>query len=235
VGRGAGEGRAAPTATLPNGQKRGNVRCAGESIAAATLILGVAFAGSVTAGPFEDGAAAYDRGDYGTAVRLFWALDPAKVDPGNVSVQFGLGMMYLSGWGVPQDRRAAVPWLRKAADQGLAVAQRVLGDMYARGEGVSLDSRAAASWYRKAANQGNADAQTGLGLIYYSGNGVSQDYAAAASLFRRAADQGNELAQHYLGLLYSKGWGVQQDYVIAHMWYNLAAAAAVMNACEPTK
>jgi hypothetical protein len=36
----------------------------------ATFILAVVFAGSLSAAPIEDGAAAYQRGDYATAMRL---------------------------------------------------------------------------------------------------------------------------------------------------------------------
>ena len=38
--------------------------------AVAALMLAVGFAGSVAAGPFEDAAAAYEKGDYATALRL---------------------------------------------------------------------------------------------------------------------------------------------------------------------
>jgi hypothetical protein len=40
------------------------------------------------------------------------------------------------------------------------------------------------------------------------------------------AEQGNALAQLGLGVMYANGQGVPQDYVRAHMWFNIAAAAA---------
>jgi hypothetical protein len=43
--------------------------------AVAALILVTGFAGSVAAGPFEDGTAAYDRSDYATAMRLLAARE----------------------------------------------------------------------------------------------------------------------------------------------------------------
>ena len=80
------------------------------------LLVGVmlAIGGSVaTAGPFEDASAAYERGDYATAVRLLKQL----ADQGHASAQLYLGRMYEFGWGVPQDAAEAAKWYRKAADQ----------------------------------------------------------------------------------------------------------------------
>jgi TPR repeat protein len=55
---------------------------------------------------------------------------------------------------------------------------------------------------------------------------VPQDYAQALICYRKAAEQGDARAQLSLGLMYAKGHGVPQDYVRAHMWFNIAAAAA---------
>ena len=87
------------------------------------------------AGPLEDGEAAYQRGDYETAVRL-WRLSG---DEGDVYAQFNLGLLYSSGQGVPQDYAHALIWFRKAADQGDARAQVYLGGMYRVGRGVRQD------------------------------------------------------------------------------------------------
>ena len=106
----------------------------------------------------EQGAAAYNRGDYATAYRLFRPL----ADQGDAFAQAYLGVMYDNGKGVPQDYAAAVRWYRKSADQGNAVAQFNLGFRYANGKGVPQDYAAAVRWYRKAADQGQAVAQTNL-------------------------------------------------------------------------
>src|SRR5881227_252799 len=67
------------------------------------------------AGPYEDGKAALDRGDYSTAVRLFRLLG----DGGSAAAQNNLGSMYERGQGLPQDYGEALKWYRKAADQRL--------------------------------------------------------------------------------------------------------------------
>lgn len=43
------------------------------------------------------------------------------------------------GEGVPQDYKEAVKWLRLAAEQGNAIAQRTLGASYLTGQGVPVD------------------------------------------------------------------------------------------------
>ncbi len=60
---------------------------------------------------WDEGVAAYDRGDYATALREWRPL--AK--QGNVKAQYILGVMYEKGQGVPQDYAEAVEWYRNAA------------------------------------------------------------------------------------------------------------------------
>jgi TPR repeat protein len=130
--------------------------------AVAALIFAVGFAGLVAAGPLEDGRAAYEKGDYATAMRLLRPL----AEQGDARAQFNLGIMYSEGQGVPQDYGTAVGWYRKAAEHGHASAQFNLGIMYAEGHGVPQDYGTAVGWYRKAAEQGDADAQYNLGIMY---------------------------------------------------------------------
>ena len=84
---------------------------------------------------FDEGVAAYQRGDYATVVRELRPL----AEQGDAKAQAHLGVMYETGLGVPQDYAEAVKWYRKAAEQGIAKAQYNLGFMYANGRGVSQD------------------------------------------------------------------------------------------------
>jgi TPR repeat protein len=79
--------------------------------------------------------------------------------------------MYDKGHGVPQDDAEAVTWIRKAAEQGFALAQNTLAAWYKIGKGVAQDHAEAAKWFSEAAEQGNADAQNNLGAIYGKGSG----------------------------------------------------------------
>ena len=108
--------------------------------------------GAAAAGPFNDGVAAYERGDYATALRLWRPL----AEEGDALAQYNLGLMYGKGEGVPQDDAEAVKWYRLAAEQGLANAQNSLGVMYTNGEGVPQDYVQAYLWFDLAASQSSA-------------------------------------------------------------------------------
>ena len=154
--------------------------------------------------------AAYNRGDYATAVREFRPL----AEQGHAPSQFNLGVLYATGQGVAQDYAEAVRWYRKAAAQGDAKAQNNLGLMYRNGRGVARDYREAVKWCRRAAEQGRARAQNNLGVMYDMGRGVPQDHseavrwwskaaeqghaAEAVKWYRKAASQGHEKAQRFL-------------------------------------
>src|SRR5262245_16154132 len=93
----------------------------------ALIVVGVmlSMARMASAGPFEDGLAAYQR-DFATALKLWRPL----AERGNAQAQNQVGDMYYDGKGVTQDYSEAVKWYRKAADQGNAPAQNALGFMY---------------------------------------------------------------------------------------------------------
>jgi TPR repeat protein len=153
------------------------------------VALGLLFALAtpVAAGPFEDGLAAYERGDYATAFRLWRPL----AEQGEAKAQNNLGVMYDKGLGAAQDYAEAVKWYRRAAEQGDAGAQHSLGFMYAKGHGVAQDYAEALKWYRRAAEQGNARAQHNLGGMYAKGHGVAQDNVQAHKWVNLAATKGD--------------------------------------------
>jgi uncharacterized protein len=187
-----------------------------------TLCIGlilVAGGSNVHAGPYEEGSAAYGRGDYSTALRLFRPL----ADHGNAQAQYKIGLMYYSGEGVTQNPAEAARWFRRAADQGSPDAQHYLGMMYEDGNGVPKDLAEAAKWIRKAAEQGSMYAQRDLASKYYHGEGVAQDRTEAAKWLGKAADQGESVSQSLLGDMYSKGEGVPQNNILAYKWLSLSA------------
>jgi len=155
---------------------------------------------------FDEGKAAYDRGDYAKAYKEFKPL----ADQGNASAQCSLARMYYFGQGVPHDLAEAAKWYRKAAEQGSADAQIKLGRMYEMDYGVPKDNSEAVRWYRKAAEQGLAGAQHILGFAYANGYGVPQDYAEAVKWYRKAAEQGDTKAQSALDAISRGGVGAQK-------------------------
>ncbi len=93
--------------------------------------------------------AAYQRGDYATAIRELRPL----AEQGVAEAQFLLGVMYDKGLGVPQDYAEAVGWWRKAAEQGYAKAQYNLGVMYGNVLGVPQYYAQALMWFNLAASR----------------------------------------------------------------------------------
>jgi hypothetical protein len=185
---------------------------------------------------FQKGVAAYDAGDYATALRELTPL----AEQGNADAQTYLGVMYQNGGGVPQDDKTAVKWydlVAKRPPPGTEVVPGAIGSLSPTiprrpttpcippTPCVPQDDKTAVKWYRLAAKQGHAGAQNNLGFLYMIGQGVPQNYQTAIKWFRISAEQGFSLAQNNLGLLYVKGQGVVQDYVYAHMWWNIAASS----------
>jgi uncharacterized protein len=217
----------------------------------AAILLSV---GAAAAGDYEEGAAAYNRGDFATAKRLWLPL----AERGDAKAQTGLALMYFLGQGVDTNLAAALDWSEKAADHGLPSAQFLLGQIYQHPWDPEIrDLGSAFKWYSKAAAQGYADAQDELGGIYEFGLGVPTDYAEAEKWFARAHDflaiaimyddvagnrplaakwyrklagQGDKYAMFRLGEMYRDAEGVPRDYAAAHMWLDLAAKSGYPSA-----
>jgi TPR repeat protein len=80
---------------------------------------------AVLAGPWEDGMAAYNRGDYVPAIRLFRPLAEA----GNPKAQSVIGAMYRKGEGVAKSSARAFMWISLAAKRGDARAKAELQEV----------------------------------------------------------------------------------------------------------
>ena len=119
-----------------------------------SLVLAVG-AGAVVAQDFQKGLAAYQSGDYVTALKEWRPL----AEQGDADALFSLGGMYYAGYGVLQDYVEALKWYRLAAEQGKAIAQGRLGTMYAKGKGVLQDNIRAHVWYNIASANGHYKAR----------------------------------------------------------------------------
>src|SRR5690242_16351525 len=123
--------------------------------AAALLAAVLWFVAAAIAGPVEDGEAAYDRGDYASALKI-WQPLAERADP---RAENWLGVLYHNGYGVMQDDGIAAAWYRRAADHGYAVAQFNLAAEYVVGRGVPRDDAQAAHWFGAAAGRGYVPAE----------------------------------------------------------------------------
>ncbi len=153
------------------------------TVAAALTALSIATA---SADPFDDGTAAYQRGDYAAALALWTPLANA----GHERAGFRLGLMYDSGIGVMRDDAEAGRWFRRSADKGAADAEFYVGLIYYMGKGADVDYIQAAHWFELAADQGHAESLFMLGYLYENGWGVRQDFAEAERWYNRAAEKG---------------------------------------------
>src|SRR5580698_9512291 len=88
----------------------------------AVQILGIAGA---AAGPWEDGMASYNRGDYVPAIQVFRVM----AAQGNARAQHLVGVMYHKGEGVARNSVRAFAWFSLAAAHGDRDAQAKLREV----------------------------------------------------------------------------------------------------------
>ena len=137
------------------------------------------------ASSFDDGASAWKRGDYRTAMNA-WKPLAAK----DATIQNNYGVMYMDGKGVTRNYRTAIQWFSRSAANGSSLGQNNLGGMYRDGKGVARDFGKALTFFKAAAAQGNAAAQVNLGLMLMNGQGTPGDAVHAYMWFDLAAQQG---------------------------------------------
>jgi TPR repeat protein len=92
------------------------------SLLLAAHVLGSADA---LAGPFEDGMAAYNRGDYVPAIQVFRVM----AAQGDAKAQHLVGVMYHKGEGVARNSVRAFAWFSLAAARGDRDAQAKLHEV----------------------------------------------------------------------------------------------------------
>jgi TPR repeat protein len=135
----------------------------------------------------QDGARAFNRSDYRTALANWRPL----AIQGNPVAQNNLGIMYLDGKGVPQNMSEAIRYLSLSAAAGSSLGQNNLGGLYRDGKGVPRDFVKASQWFGASAAQGNSAGMYNLGLMYEMGQGVKPEPFHAYMWYALAADQGN--------------------------------------------
>ena len=135
------------------------------------------------AADYEKGFNAYSEGDYATALVEWQPL----AEQGDANGQFGLGLLYVNGWGVDLNDDEALKWYGAAAGQGHSEAAYHLGVMNANGWGVPQSDDEAFKWYSMAAETGFTTAQISIGKMYAIGFGAPQDSVKAHMWYDIAA------------------------------------------------
>ena len=140
----------------------------------------------------DDGWAAYDGERFTDAVRLW----QPEADAGDASAQFGLGIAYDLGQGVPANSAAACAWYSRAGSSGHVLAAFNTAVMHDSGRcGGPRRADLAALWYARAAAAGHARAQFNIAQLYSTGDGVPRNPDVAAAWFRAAAANGITAAE----------------------------------------
>ena len=143
---------------------------------------------------------------------------------------YALGMAYLFGWDIEEDRDLGYGYLERAAEAGQTEARALILSLYMRGEYEGIDNDTAVGYAIEAAAEGIPEAQLYAGLAYMDGISVGQDYGEAARLFRMAMNQGDQEARTNLGYLYQNGLGVAKDEAKAFRLYRTAARTGNVSA-----
>ena len=162
----------------------------------------------------DSGVAAYDLGDYPTALEL---LQPLAED-GDAIAQSYLASMYDWGLGVKYNSVIAASWYLKSADQGDKFSQYHIGTKYRRGVGVPEDIDKAISYLLLAAGQGSTDAQYDLVRIESSNKTFNLERAKSIEWLTNAANAGHVFAQYDLANIFSEKGDFESSRLAVHWW-----------------
>ncbi|MDR0309878.1 MAG: sel1 repeat family protein [Candidatus Methanoplasma sp.] len=169
---------------------------------------------------FETDGGSFDI-DIGDVEKLAGSGDPDGL--------YAMGMAYLFGWEVEEDRERGFKLLEAASEKGQPDAMTLLVRLFMSHDYL-MDIKKAVEYSMNGAEAGISDAQLFLGIAYMDGVGVGRDYAKAAELFRKSARQGNSEARNSLAFMYQEGLGVEKDGGKAFKLYKNAASAGNINA-----
>ena len=123
----------------------------------------------------------YDLSDENELAVKYYRM---AANQGDAEGEFGLAGMYLTGEGVPKDRKEAHVWMRKAAEKGHVQAINSVAQLYITGTATEVTDQtgndAALKWIQAAANQNYEPAMAALAEAYQKGNlGLAPDPAQA--------------------------------------------------------
>ena len=124
----------------------------------------------------------HKAGNWSTALKWY-----EKAAGGTPLARYYMGFLYLN---IYKNGSLADYWFKRAAVNGMSLAEYALGVMYYKGRTVRQDFKAAGRWFRKSAENGYPPAEYALGLMFEEGHGVMKDLLTAQNWFERSAEQG---------------------------------------------
>ena len=135
-----------------------------------------------------------------------------------------LGMLYLTGTGVPRNPDEAAIWFRRAAEAGDETAKADLASLLLSGKTSPKLTEPAPvhEWFEQAAESGDLIAAFNYAVCLTQGVGVDRDEARAAKWMHRAAE-GVLNAQYWYGMMLAEGRGVEANPEEARIWLQKCA------------
>ncbi|MGN0679545.1 MAG: hypothetical protein ACI4JS_07780 [Oscillospiraceae bacterium] len=132
-------------------------------------------------------------------------------DPRNAELNNQLGLCFMNGYGVAENKTKGFAFFKAGAAFGSASAKYNLADAYFKGNGVETNPSLGLENMKAAAASGAVQAMLDLAYRYDSGDGVEENAESAFTYFKQAADMGDTDALFNLGICYSKGKGTVLD------------------------
>ena len=149
---------------------------------------------------------------------------------GDTDAMFALGMAYIFGHAVEQNKGLGYDLLERSAEAGNPDSKILLVQLYFDGDYLAMTAEQAWGYIQDARDAGIAEGFLYSGLAHMDGIGVDQDYVKAAEDFNAAAQRGNQEARNSLAYLYMNGLGVPQDETKAFGLFKNAANSGNVNA-----
>lgn len=146
---------------------------------------------------FQQGVAAYDKGDFAEAFKIWLPL----AQKGDLAAMRNVGLLLRKGEGTPRDPKRALWFYEEAGTKGFGLAQVNAAFMHLEGDGVPKNLEAAAFWFHAASLAGSPIAQYNLAVMYERGTGVEKDMPRALGWYALAARSGSKLAIDRLAIL----------------------------------
>lgn len=142
-------------------------------------------------------------------------------EKGDAEAEYILGMEYLLGVEVEENRAIAMSWLEKASGHGSPQAKYLIG-LYCLDDKSDVDR--AIQLFKEAAEKKYGPAQYMLGVMSFWGTlGAPLDIDLAKECFEKASKMKSSDAQNMLGVMHYYGIGYSQDYAEAMTWFSKGA------------
>lgn len=146
---------------------------------------------------FQQGVAAYDKGDFAAAYGIWLPL----AQQADLAAMRNVALLLREGKGVARDPKRALWFYEEAGAKGFTLAQINAAFMHLNGDGVPKNLEAAAFWFHSAARANSPIAQFNLATMYETGQGVTKDIAKALGWYALAARSGSQPALDRLAIL----------------------------------